>query len=101
MIVGRLLADCHFDYIGHVPNRVWWELAYTFGHSVDSNYDTEARVRGLESIPATACSSAYSTIHSFSLLILLYSFYSLVLSMLGKIRERISKGKNINEWMNE
>ena len=71
MIGSRWLADCRFDYIGHIPNRVWWELAYTFGHSVDSKYDTVKRVRGLESILATACSSAYSTIHSFSLLILL------------------------------
>ena len=80
-----MLADCRFDYIGHVPNRVWWELAYTFGHNMDSNYDTETRVRGLESILATVCYSAYSTILSFSLLILLEFFLFFRLQSLARL----------------
>ena len=72
-VVGRFAVEgCVAAWVA-VGDRTWNCYKQT-------NYDTEARVRGLESIPATACSSAYSTIHSFSLLILLYSFYFLVCS---------------------
>ena len=53
--------------------------------TVDSKYGVETRFRRLESILATACSSAYSTSHSFSPLILsilsiLYIRWAAVLS---------------------